>query len=249
MKYLLIIFVTLFSLNLSLFADDLQSLDKLVRQWVDLRTQLAAEKQNWQQQQQQLNREIDILSKESKRLDELIQANQSSRTTNANYNASQTKKLKQIEKQLIEIDAYTTNSIQQIRQIQPLIPPPLQTQNFKTLLNLQKNMPRHQRTQLLTTVLTEIDQIENKTHCINQIIKINNRRRAMDVVYLGLARAFAVAPDNSISAIGMPAKSGWQWTPTPKLSANIRKMVEIVRSKAPPQLTIVPINAERVHNE
>jgi hypothetical protein len=63
----------------------------------------------------------------------------------------------------------------------------------------------------------------------------------MDVLYLGLARGFAVAVDDSIAAAGSPETTGWRWTWDPELAAAVRRAIRYHRRELPAELVQLPL--------
>lgn len=91
--------------------------------------------------------------------------------------------------------------------------------------------------------MSEIEKTENGIHVVRELLMIEDQRREMDVIYLGLGCGFAVSPANSVAAIGYPAKGGWQWTASPEIAAEVRKLIDIKNHELPPQIITLPINA------
>ena len=64
----------------------------------------------------------------------------------------------------------------------------------------------------------------------------------MDVVYLGLARGYAVSPDDAFAATGIPSQDGWLWTADPSIADAVRKLVRIQNKSLPPALVTLPMD-------
>jgi hypothetical protein len=63
----------------------------------------------------------------------------------------------------------------------------------------------------------------------------------VDVLYIGLARGFAVTPDSDWAAIGVPDEAGWAWTPAPSNAGMIRKAIAVVNRQQTAQLVELPL--------
>jgi hypothetical protein len=73
----------------------------------------------------------------------------------------------------------------------------------------------------------------------------------VDVLYLGLAAGFAVAPDGASAALGQPGESGWTWRAAPagETADAIRRAIAVHRREAPVSLTRLPLDAPVARRE
>lgn len=235
--------------SLSTFAEDapLTTLEALVKQWVGLRSQIAEEQQGWKQKQQQWQREIALLDKENQQLDDAI-------AHAAQYEAA---KESQIADQLARnetllqiqqaIDPILIKKVAELANLRPRIPDTLLSDTFKDTcreLSAQtKSIAPARRLQLLTLTLSEIETLRNQSHYTRELIQLEPaQRREMDVVYLGLARGFALSPDNATAAIGISTATGWEWTEASGIAKDVRELVRILNTEVPPSLVSLPLD-------
>jgi hypothetical protein len=61
------------------------------------------------------------------------------------------------------------------------------------------------------------------------------------VLYVGLAIAYAVSPDNRLAAIGRPGSNGWSWTWEPGLAQSVRRLHEVYRRERTAAFVTVPV--------
>jgi len=243
------IFLILLSFCCTTFAAEtakLSSLEALVEQWVNLRKEIAQEQQSRIKQKNQWQQEISLLTQESKLLDEQIAVADRFKAGSADKVAADLERKKMLRKSLNDAEDVINSLTATISEIIAKIPSSLLSENLKAISengeNSIKKLPVTKRLQIMVTTLSEIEKLENNSHTVSEIIDIDNSRREMDVVYLGLACGFAVSADNSIAAIGSPDTKGWMWKATPEIAAEIRKLVDIKNHKLPPQLVTLPIN-------
>jgi len=79
--------------------------------------------------------------------------------------------------------------------------------------------------------------------------RITRRREARDgreveVIYLGLARAFFAGPAG-IAGIGVPGAEGWSWSSRPEIHGEVDKALAELDRRRPPELVRVPVEIER----
>lgn len=88
------------------------------------------------------------------------------------------------------------------------------------------------RLKLVCGLLTEIDQFANGVFLTRQSLTATpGASREMDVLYLGLGAAFAVASAGDLAAVGVPGEGGWQWRWDPAYAPDIRAAVAIYRKE------------------
>ncbi len=242
----------LLGVSLSTFAEEvpLITLEALVKQWVGLRGQISEEQQNWKQQQLHWQRENELLKKEDQQLDQAIaraaqfEAAKESQTSDK---LARHASLQQIQK---EIEPILEDKTAELKPLFQRIPETLLsaacTDTLRELNVLNTSMSPARRLQLLTQVLSEIESLQNHCHPTRELIRVgSNQRREMDVVYLGLSRAFAVSPDDSTAAIGISTETGWQWNEDFDITKDVRNLVSILNAKVPPALVTLPMAGHR----
>ena len=57
-------------------------------------------------------------------------------------------------------------------------------------------------------------------------------QRDMDVLYLGLARGYAVSSDDEHALIGTPGPAGWSWRSAPDEAKRIRQAIRLANDNA-----------------
>lgn len=65
--------------------------------------------------------------------------------------------------------------------------------------------------------------------------------REVEVLYLGLARAY-YADRSGNAGVGVPGADGWQWTPRPELSDELRKAFDQLDRRRPPEMVDLPVS-------
>ena len=91
----------------------------------------------------------------------------------------------------------------------------------------------------------QVSAFQSSFHAGAAMIEAGGARRQCDVLYLGLARAFAVSSDGSWAAVGTPGAGGWTWTPRPDLAARVRQAIDINKRERPAALVSLPVGIVR----
>jgi hypothetical protein len=229
----------------SAYGAGVDSLENMVGKWVDLRGQIAAEKRQWKRQQEALQREIDLLSREKKQLDIKISSANSARQSLVQDVAELETRKAHLAKIIADINKSAVEAMVRIKRLLTYVPNVLKSDDLRFFDDVgyadNGAVSAVRRMQAVLVALGEIEALENSNHAVREILSVDGERREMDVVYLGLARGFAVSPDNSVAAVGVPAAGGWKWTRVSEKEQNIRRFFEVCRNEAAPQLVRLPV--------
>jgi hypothetical protein len=71
------------------------------------------------------------------------------------------------------------------------------------------------------------------------------KKISVDVIYLGLARAFYTARSGDVAGVGIPQKDAWSWQARPDIADNIRQVIAVYRKDQQPQLLRLPIAIDK----
>lgn len=225
----------------------LATLEGLVEQWISLRGQATAERQTWDRQAEQWRQEITLLREEERRLDAQLERTTQFEAAEESRTSSQLARKAELHRALSGVNAVVDRAATPLSQLLPSIPPSLQSADIKRatgeLLDPARSDSSARRVQLLVGVLGEIEALQNRNHVVRELIDPGTgQRREMDVVYFGLARGYAISPNDAAVAAGIPAQTGWRWSELdPSAADAIRTLVQILNEEQPPTVVSVPM--------
>ena len=226
---------------------DLRTLDGLVGQWMALRTTLAEEKREWGERRRQWEEEISLLEKEA---DTLRREREDGGTQVTTFEAKRAEALarkERMEGELRQLRAVLDRAEADLRRWSGRIPEGLAAPlaaGFGALPLTQKQadgLPLIRRAQTVAALYTQIETLQNRFHAVRETLEAEGVRRQADVLYLGLARAFAVSPGNDWAAVGVPTDTGWAWRPAPGEAAVVRQAIEVLNRQATAELVDLPL--------
>ena len=227
----------------------LEALDELTAQWMQLRTTIAREKQDWKEQHRHVNSEIDLLQKRVTDLTSQIN-DLTERTEAADKDRTElvarSGQLKAVVSRLRDVFSHAES---ELRKWRARIPPGLRatlTTRFDALPESEKEaaaLALGRRARTIVALYTEIESLQNGIHNTRETLEASKgRRRQMDVLYLGLARGFAVSRDKTWAAVGNPSEKGWTWQPAPESAAAIRQAIDIYSRQETARLIRLPLD-------
>lgn len=247
---LLLVVGLFFSGTGAITAAPLETLEGLVKQWVKLRSRSATEDQAWGRQQAQWEQEIALLRREETQLDTRIERAEQFEAATETRTSEQIARRDSLTAVLKQIDTVVDRMARDLQTLLPRIPVPLQSDELANICGQlttdTAKTATARRVQLLISALTEIESLQHHHHSVRELLAIKGQpRREMDVVYLGLAQGFAVSPDNTLAAVGMPTANGWVWTPRQAIAPVVRNLVQIQNQDSPPALVTLPLNGQQ----
>jgi hypothetical protein len=226
----------------------LQTLDRLVQQWMTLRTTLSEEQRAWEEREAQWKDEIKLLAQEAETLGREI-AKGSGRATSVEAERAELLARKEALEDVLErLRPALDRAEAELRAWRVWIPESLRdgmTAAFRGLPKSQEQADQQalsKRARNAAALYTQIESLQNALHVTRQMLDTGaGARRQVDVLYIGLARGFAVTPDSDWAAIGVPDEAGWAWTPAPSNAGMIRKAIAVVNRQQTAQLVELPL--------
>ncbi|MCD6218885.1 DUF3450 family protein, partial [Candidatus Calescamantes bacterium] len=228
-------------LGSSLFAQEpsVETLENLIFQWVKLRKEITLEKERWREQKINLKREKELLLKEKKVLTEEIVKLKKEKERREKERKDLVQKKEDLEKQIEDCLPSLKEAEKFLKRWQAVLPPFLLTSLRKPLLQIsspeEENFSR--RLQTVLTILGEIERISSGIHYGKQIlITPDNKKREMEVIYLGLSQGFAVSSDDKLGGVGRIKDGKWVWEWEEGLAPRIREAIKYYEKEKLPHL-------------
>lgn len=226
----------------------LRDLDALTGRWIALRGTLAGEKRQWSHRKTAWNEQIALLEDEAEALGSELDATREVLSTAEERRADLLARRRELETSLARMDDTLADATRRARALADILPPPLASQLSSDLRAFAEgrteDLPRAQRAQRLVAFLSAVEAMQNQIHAVSQTLNVQEARRQVDVVYIGLARAFAVSPGDDWAAVGVPGSKGWSWSPDAADPARVRALVEMARQNKTAALATLPMKVE-----
>ncbi|MBK1830492.1 DUF3450 family protein [Verrucomicrobiaceae bacterium R5-34] len=218
---------------------------ELIRQWVQTERLLSEEKNDWQVEKQRMQDLLDLYQKELKLLNEEIEKAGSS----AGLVDSRKSKLESELKEFRDAQRLMADTmarlLPRIKSIIQRLPAPLQDElaadiDFLTSAEAM-GKPRDVLKSMLS-VLSGAGQF-NRTITLGEETRTlqSGQKMTVDVLYLGLARAYFATTSGETAGIGQPGKEGWVWQDQADLADDIRQAIAVYRKDKQPQLIKLPV--------
>ena len=234
----------------SLFAQEpsVETLENLIFQWVKLRKEITLEKERWREQKIHLKREKELLMKEKKILTEEIVKLKKEKERREKERRDLVQKKEDLGRQIEDCLPSLKEAEKFLKRWKIVLPPFLLTSLRKPLLQISSPEEESfsRRLQRVLTLLGEIERISSEIHYGKQIlITPDNKKREMEVIYLGLSQGFAVSSDNKLGGIGRIKDGKWLWEWEEGLAPRIREAIKYYKKEKLPHLVELPLKVEK----
>lgn len=218
---------------------------ELIRQWMKTERLLAEEKNAWKVNKQRMQDLLDLYQKELKLLNEEIEkAGASAGLVDERKEKLESglKDFRDAQRLLAETLA---RLLPRVRGLARKLPAPLQDELEADIDFLRSPdalaKPRDVLKSMLA-VLTGAGRFNRSITVTEETRTLSDgKKMTVDVLYLGLARAYFATASGQTSGIGTPGDDGWQWQDRPDLAANVRRAIAIYRKDKQPQLIRLPV--------
>jgi len=231
-------------------------LDTLVGKWMDLRAAIADEKRDWRIRSQQWKKEIELLRAEKGELAKKVERFNTSASAAKRDKSTVLASEATMEALLDALALLLDCAEADLRRWVPMIPKPLgeaiaeQFDALPATAEQARAIPVTERALKIIAIYSQIETMQHGFHATRETLDTGGgKRRQVDVLYLGLARGFAVSSDNQWAAIGTPTAQGWSWSVRPAMALRIRKALEVYNQEQTAQLVNLPLQVLEPHKE
>lgn len=218
-----------------------------LQEWVKTRQILSGESAAWEEEQETLAQLNEIRNREIEQLKEFTKAAR-------DRAAELDKKLSGFEAERDSLQAWrrdlqklVTDWEKQIKESQAAFPPPLREKIEESLLRIDgedPDRPLQQRTRDVLLVSQAYLNFQNSFTVDSEMREIEGKTRSVDVLYLGLSKAWYVDASGRFAGHGIPSTAGWKWTTDASLAAAVRETIEVHERRLPPVLVTLPLIRE-----
>jgi hypothetical protein len=226
----------------------LPALENLVGEWSRLRVAIADEQRSWKDQEDHWRTEISLLQMEAERLREELESAADVEASVETAQLDAQRNLDRLSQSFDGLRALLSPAENALRAWPDRLPSPLRVPLDAAFQRLPKNpeeaalLTNGARLQTVVAFYSEIDKLQQDVHFVKEVLaRPDGSRQEMDVCYLGLARAFAVSPDNAWAAVGTPAENGWVWEPHPAIAERVRRAVSVYNRELAAELISLPL--------
>ena len=219
----------------------LDALEKQVGQWVDLRKAISDEQRAWDDEQAQLQQLRQVLALEKEQLVGDIATLRQAQEATTGRRAAAEEALAAMEPLLAPWDELLAQAGEMVERTFQAIPAALTAAHAEAWTPVTADADRVRQLQQVLFKFALLEGLQHEIHSVREVLEFAGGRWAMDVLYLGTARAFAVNAEGSFAAVGHPVAGVWEWKASPEIAPDVRVAIRIHRREKPARLIRLPL--------
>jgi hypothetical protein len=218
-----------------------------LEKWVELRTLISQEENEWRADKETITSSIDLIKREMDGLEKRIEEAEKNTSFAVQQRQNITLENEELKGAASAVRDQLTALEAQVLQLVQFFPRNLRTQ----VELLEQRVPRPgaplrassgERLQNIVGILSQVEKFDRTVTLDSDSHTLPNGDTArVDTVYLGLAVAFFVDGKGTYAGVLTPAQGEWKSTPRPELAKQIRMIVDVYRKDELAEFVAVPI--------
>ena len=225
----------------------LQDLEALTEQWIGLRGTLAEEERMWEKRRTRWEEEIALLKEEAAALREERDAQTSFLNRVDLERGTLIAQADTLRRELEELDRILASTRRAVEALGQALPEGLMSALPVSLKTPQQPVDefRMPNAQNRVAFLSGFESLQNRFHATREVLDMNGERRQVEVLYAGLAQAWAVTPDRSLAGVGTPGPDGWTWDFSGTDPDAVFLAIQVFERQETAVLTLLPLKQTR----
>lgn len=215
---------------------------ELIRKWVESERIVSAEAAAWKTEKQSMQDLLNIFQKELTLLDEELAAAGASVDNVDLDKENYTTSIRGFSNAQKALDQYLTALVPRLQRLITFFPEPLMDEIVNDVKGLEGAKTTRERLKAVIAVLNAAEKFNRSIHVSEETRAMaDGRQMQVDVIYLGLCRAYYCTRAGSIAGIGTPASKGWQWSENGSVADEVRQVIAIYHALEQPEVVQLPV--------
>ncbi len=217
-----------------------------LKQWVLTRQLISKERSSWEEQKETWKNLNEIRTQESTQLQEF--------TSTAKARVQKlSEKQKSLSDEKKALRSWRTEAVEEVVYLEtslipllPTFPTPLRQSLREPLSRLEGTKDDVERSvqdraRDVIVILQAYREFHNTITLNREVLPLGDQEREVEILYLGMSRAWFVDAQNKVSGKGLPSADGWVWTEDPALASTVRRAIAMRKNEAPPEFLELPL--------
>jgi len=235
---------------------DVETLQALVREWINLQGQLQEEETRWQEQKAHLEMTLTLLRKEKASLDQAIASANKKRDESRSERERLSREIAAAKAPPAQMDKAIQEQGRRLLAVHDALPAPLRkplsgasTRVRAALFGKKGDWTLPERLQLMVAFAADLDRVLGAVHLVKQVLDVGDSgAREVDVLYLGGAVGYYISPDGRESGLLTRGGKGWTRTARNELAPAVRRAIAVFRKERPAALVDLPVEVRTAGN-
>jgi len=216
-----------------------ESLQELVKQWLNLEQQNDQLQIGWQQNKLVLDQRLQLLQAEKRSLQQQLREHSGLQNKVQQHRGELVEQQNVLEKNQQQMTATLQQLAISTAGTQPRLPEPLAA-HWKSQLERLEQIPggasNSQRLDGYLGMLKSLDEFQQKVTQHQTLMAIDGKQILVDQVYLGLAQGWYLSRDGQHSGIGRADTGHWQWQADRSVAPMLQDVLAALKEPAKARL-------------
>ena len=213
-----------------------------IKQWVETERIISEESINWKSDQEHMQTLLNVYQKELSLLNEELEKAGSSSENVDQKREELTNEVKAYQVAQSELAQSLVDMVPRLKRVIECFPPVLSEKVAENVAILDGAETPRQRLQSLTSILSEAERFNRNITVIEEVRKLaSGKEQLVNVMYLGLCRAYYATASGSSSGVGTPSLAGWQWQEDESIATPLNRAIATYRNEKTAELVKLPI--------
>lgn len=222
---------------------------EVLGKWIETQQILSKEQAEWQQGREVLGSRIEVMRREVLGLQEKVAETKKRIAETQVKRAALVARKSELETQQKELATKAATMEAAVRELHASLPDPVR-QRIQPLFtrlpepNTETRVTAAERFQNVLGILNEVNKANGEIHVTYEVRNLaDGKPNEVRVMYVGLAQAWYLSA-NGQAGVGRPSIEGWQWQPSPAVSAEVFQAFEIIQGKHTPAFVPLPVRIQ-----
>jgi hypothetical protein len=209
-----------------------------IRGWMEAEDAISRERADWAAQKATMAELLALHRKELALLDEELSKAGMSAPAHEARMAKSRKAVARLRAARRRAGETVAVAVPRMLRLAGMFPDPLRAEAREDLASLEAWRPGGDPRDALRALLGAVSKAEAFHRRVTRTREVRGGRE-VEVVYLGLARAYYVGGGRA--GVGVPAPGGWKWTEDPGLEKPLARAIAVLDRKRPPEVVELPV--------
>ncbi|WP_159434884.1 DUF3450 family protein [Rubritalea squalenifaciens] len=218
----------------------------LIQQWVQTERMITEEKADWKIEREQLNDLIKLYETEMALLKDEVEKAGESHVELDKEKATLESEVKQMRADRRKLGLKVRDISKRMLEVSARFPKPLKdllSADLYTLESVEDETQMRDGVVALANILKEAGRFNRAVYFSEEMQALEDgEKRQLQVLYLGLGRAYFVSGDKA--GVGMPGADGWQWSIREGIDNRVKTTIRVFKKSSQAGLVKLPVEVK-----
>jgi len=228
-------------------AGHLEAVRTTIDKWVEARQAVTQAAAGWRLDKERLTQSIALIEKEIALLDEQIARAEETASGADKARATLEEENEVLSRASVAVETAIRDLEKRVVALAKALPEPLVERLQVRLRRIPEEaalerLSLSERMQNVVAFLSEVDKFSGSISVFTEVRSgPTGGQRQVRTLYVGISMAFFTDAAGEFGGVGVPTKTGWEWTPKPELAPRVARAVAMYENRIPADFVALPV--------